>query len=69
MKERKMIFLYSFLTAACVIMMISPLVFASREQVERLIVLLLSTEILTPILILGTTLVIQNLVKHEKGGR
>ena len=69
MKERKMILLYSFLTAACVIMMISPLVIVSREQVERMIVLLLSTEILTPTLILGTALIIQNLVKHEKGER
>ena len=64
-----MILLYSFLTAACVIMMISPLVIVSREQVERMIVLLLSTEILTPTLILGTALIIQNLVKHEKGER
>lgn len=69
MKERKMILLYSFLTAACIIMMISPLVIVSREQVERMIVLLLSTEILTPTLILGTALIIQNLVKHEKGER
>ena len=67
MKERKMILLYSFLTVACVIMMILPLVIVSRAQEERIIVLLLSTEILTPTLILGAALIIQNLVKHEKG--
>jgi hypothetical protein len=50
-------------------MVISPLMIASREQVEQTIVLLLSTEILTPTLILGATLIIQNLVKHEKGER
>jgi hypothetical protein len=67
MKERKMILLYSFLVVACVIMMIFPLVIASREQVEQTIVLLLSTEILTPTLILVATLIIQELVKHKKG--
>ena len=48
-------------------MMILPLVIVSRAQEERIIVLLLSTEILTPTLILGAALIIQNLVKHEKG--
>ncbi len=69
MKERKMILLYSFLTMVCIIMMILPLVIVSRAQEERIIVLLLSTEILTPTLILGAALIIQNLVKHEKGER
>jgi hypothetical protein len=50
--------------AACIIMIISPLVFVPHKQVERIIVLILSTEIITPTLILGATLIIQNLVKH-----
>jgi hypothetical protein len=69
MKERKVILVYSLLMATCMIMMISLLVIVPHEQVERTIVLLLSTEILTPTLILGVTLIIQNLVKHEKGER
>jgi hypothetical protein len=64
MKERIIILLYSFLMAACIIMIISPLVFVPHKQVERIIVLILSTEIITPTLILGATLIIQNLVKH-----
>jgi hypothetical protein len=69
MKERKMMLLYSFLATSCIIMMISPLVIASREQIERIIVFILSTEILPPTLILGMALIIQNLVKHESGER
>jgi hypothetical protein len=66
MKGSKLVLAGSLLMLACIIFLLAPLTVSSHGQVEWIITLILSTEILTPALIFGLALVVYFTSKSHK---
>lgn len=58
MRGRKLVSHVS-LIMFCILMVSTPLVLAAHPQTERIMILMLSTEALTPALVLGLVLIIR----------